>query len=174
MPTHKAYSSEERRAIKRRKHTRYGAEVFAVPKMDAYPLTKGKKPSRERVKAAWDYIHVTENREKLGAKTAARATARIRAFAQQHFPDMALEDTRKSWATDEVYLFPEAQAWPLTEYRQPSPERVQKAWAEVHSARWEYLLTDDAMARAEIRLAGFARQHQIPLQVRRRPEMVGM
>lgn len=164
--TKKAYSATERHAVQRDKHARYGDEVYAVPKLDSYPLTQDKKPSEERVRAAWDYIHVAKNREKLGEKTAAKATARIRAFAQKHFPDMALEETHKSWAHDEVYIFPDVQVWPLTEGREPSPELVQKSWSEMHSARMEYLLTDAAMARAEARLLSFARQHQIPVKAR--------
>lgn len=162
----KSYTPKERREVKRDKHDRYGHEVFAVPSLDSYPLTKHQKPDRERVKAAWDYIHVAKNRAKLGDE-AAKATARIRAFAKKHFPDMVLEDVHKSWATDEVYVFPDVQVWPLTDGHQPSPELVQKSWAEVHSARMEYLLTDEAMARAEARILTFAAQHQIPIKPQR-------
>ncbi|NMP20757.1 DUF6582 domain-containing protein [Sulfobacillus harzensis] len=171
--TKKAYSATERHAVKRDKHDRYGDEVYAVPKLDSYPLTQDKKPSEERVRAAWDYIHVAKNREKLGEKTAAKATARIRAFAKKHFPDMHLEETtHKSLAVDEVYVFPLESIWPLTENRQPSAERVQKAWQELHSARIEHVLPDAAMATAEQRIALFAAQHDLPLQTRRMPRTV--
>lgn len=167
--TRKAYDAAERRAVKRAKAARYGKEVFAVPALASYPLTKDRKPDAERVRAAWDYIHVAANRAKLGEPTARQAEARIRAFAHRHFPDMALEadDTRKSWATDEVYVFPAERVWPLTDRRTPSVAAVQKAWQEVHSARWEYLLTDDAMARAEARILAFAAQHQLPVRPER-------
>lgn len=155
---------------RRKKAEKYGAdEVFAVPSLDSYPLTKNHKPDAERVKAAWDYIHVAQNRQALG-KDAKRATARIRAFAAQHFPGLALEggdETQKSWATDEVYTFPAEQVWPLTERRQPSVELVQKAWADIHSARWEARLTDVAMVQAEGRIAAFAAAHQMALQPKR-------
>ena len=170
--TQKAYAAKERREIKRDKHDRYGDEVYADPTMDSYPLTKDHKPDYERVKAAWDYIHVATNREKLGKDTAERVTARIRAFAKKHFPKMALEETHKSLATDEVYVFPVEGLWPLTEQREPSAERVQKAWQELHSARIEHVLPDEAMAQAEQRIALFAAQHDLPLQVRRTPRTV--
>lgn len=158
-----AYDNAERKTVKNDKRGQYGThEVFAVPSLDSYPLTKNKKPDRERVKAAWDYIHVADNRAKLGDE-AAKATARIRAFAKKHFPDMALEDVKKSWATDEVYVFPDVAVWPLTESRTPSPELVQKSWAEMHSMRLEHLMTDEAMAQAEARVLTFAHQHQIPV-----------
>jgi hypothetical protein len=161
-----AYDKTERHAVKQQKAERYGThEVFAVPGLDSYPLTKDKKPDRERVQAAWDYIHVSKNAAKLG-DDASKAEARIRAFAKKHFPDMALEDAHKSWAVDEVYVFPDVQVWPLTEGHTPSAELVQKSWADMHSARMEYLLTDAAMAKAEARLLSFARQHQIPVQAR--------
>lgn len=166
MATH-SYTAAERRAMRRDKRDRYGDEVYAVPTMDSYPLTKDKRPNRERVQAAWDYIHVAANRAKLGETTARRATARIRAFAHRHFPDMALEDTRKSWAADEVYVFPDVRVWPLTEGRRPSAEAVQKAWAAVHSAQMEYRLTDAAMAQAEARIQTFAQQYAVPLTARR-------
>lgn len=160
------YDKAERKAVKEHKRDEYGThEVFAVPSLDSYPLTKDHKPDAERVKAAWDYIHVAKNRAKLGDE-ASKATARIRAFAHKHFPDMVLE-TQKSWATDEVYVFPGEQVWPLTDRREPSVELVQKAWQDVHSARWEYLLSDEAMARAETRIVTFADAHHIPVQPQR-------
>jgi hypothetical protein len=162
-----AYDKAERKTVKTKKTAEYGThEVFAVPSLHSYPLTKNKQPSQERVKAAWDYIHVAQNRAKLG-DDAAKATARIRAFAQKHFPDMALEETKKSWATDEVYVFPDALVWPLTEGRQPSVEAVQKSWADIHSIQMEALLSDEGMARAEARVLAFAAQHQIPVTPRR-------
>lgn len=170
--TQKAYSAKEQKAIQRDKHDRYGDEVYADPKLDAYPLTKDRKPDYERVKAAWDYVHVAKNREKLGEETAERVTARIRAFATKHFPKMALEETHKSLATDEVYVFPVEGLWPLTEQRKPSVDRVQKAWQELHSARIEHVLPDHAMAQAEQRIALFAAQHDLPLQTRRTPRTV--
>lgn len=158
------------RATRRKKAAEYGPdEVFAVPRLDSYPLTKDHQPDRERVQAAWDYIHVAKNRRALG-KDAARATARIRAFAHQHFPDMTLEGgdaTHKGWSTAEVFTFPAEAVWPLTEHRQPSAALVQKAWADIHSARWEARLTDAAMAQAEARIAAFAAAHQVALRAPR-------
>ena len=162
-----AYDQAERKTVTAKKTAEYGShEVFAVPSLHSYPLTKEKKPSAERVKAAWDYIHVAKNRAKLGAD-AAKATARIRAFAHRHFPDMALEEAKKSWATDEVYVFPDAQVWPLTEGRHPSVEAVQKSWADMHSAQMEALLTEEGMGQAEARVLAFAAQHHIPVTPRR-------
>lgn len=158
-----AYDKAERKTVNKKKRELYGTkEVFAVPSLHSYPLTKDKKPDRERVQSAWDYIHVAKNRAKLGDE-AAKATTRIRAFAKKHFPDMALEDAKKSWATDEVYVFPDVAVWPLTEGRAPSPELVQKSWSDLHSMRMEHLLTDAAMAQAEARVLVFAHQYQIPV-----------
>jgi hypothetical protein len=172
-PTHKAYTAAQRRTLKRAKQDRYGHEVFAVPALASYPLTTHRRPDRARVQAAWDYIHVAKNREKLGDTEAAKATARIRAFARRHFPDMVLEEpTTKSLALDEVYVFPANGLWPLTDHCQPSAERVQKAWQDVHSALWEARLSDRDMARAETRISLFAAQHGVPLTRSRRPRSV--
>ena len=169
MAEAKGYTRQERQQVKQKKTAEYGRdEVFAVPRLRSYPLTKDRRPDAERVKAAWDYIHVAKNRAKLG-EDAAKATARIRAFAHKHFPDMQLEeDTRKSWATEEIYVFPAERIWPLTESRRPSAEAVQKAWQSLHSAQVEYRMPDQAMAVAEQRIALFAARHHLPLQARQR------
>ena len=88
----KSYDAEERRDVRRKKTEEYGkGEVFAVPSLRSYPLTKNGKPSRERVKAAWAYLHVGSNRAKIGEKAADAAERRIRAFAKRHFAGVELE-----------------------------------------------------------------------------------
>ena len=169
-----AYDKAARAAVRAKKTDEYGAhEVFAVPALRSYPLTDHKKPSAERVRAAWDYIHQDKNRAKLGA-AAAPAVARIRAFARRHFPDMALEGLHKGWATDEVYLSPADRAWPLTHGRVPDAGLLQKAWADLHSVQWEARLDDAAMAEAERRLQAWATAHQLPLTPPRRAPRVVM
>lgn len=169
-----AYDAAQRAQVKQDKQARYGHEVFAVPALDSYPLTKHKKPDAERVRAAWDYIHVAANAAKLGGAVKT-AEARIRAFAHKHFPDMQLEaPVRKSWAQDEVYVWPDEGLWPLTARQQPNEELVQKAWATLHSALWDYRLTDAGMAQAERRIAAFAAAHAMALVPPRRTRQLGM
>ncbi len=88
----KSYDAEERKDVRRKKTEEYGqGEVFAVPSLRSYPLTKNGKPSRERVKAAWAYLHVGSNRAKIGEKAADGAERRIRAFAKRYFSGVELE-----------------------------------------------------------------------------------
>jgi len=161
-----AYDRAERAAVRRQKAAAYGThEVFAVPALNSYPLTKDRRPDRTRVQAAWDYLHVAANRTKLGEPVAAAAERRIRAFARAHFPDLALAGaaTHKGWATDEVYLAPDLKAWPLTYRRQPDAGLLQKAWADVHSVQWEARLDDAAFAEAEQRLLAWAHAQALPV-----------
>ena len=87
------YSKDERKEVNKRKEAEYGTkEYFAVPSLHSYPLTKNGKPSEERTRSAWGYIHHPDNAAKLG-KEAASAESRIRSFAKKHFPGMALESS---------------------------------------------------------------------------------
>lgn len=52
----------------------YGDVEYADPKNKAYPIN-----TPERIRAAWNYIHVAANREKYSAEDAATITARIAA-----------------------------------------------------------------------------------------------
>jgi hypothetical protein len=86
------YTRKEMREVNREKESRYGTdEVFAVPSLHSYPLTKDGKPSRERVESAWKYIHQGENMSKLGLDAVRAAEKRIVSFAKKYF-DIELHD----------------------------------------------------------------------------------
>lgn len=166
----KAYTEKQQKEVRDKKREEYGTkEYFAVPGLDSYPLTEHGKPSEERVRAAWGYIHQEDNRAKLGER-AGEGVKRIRAFAHKHFPDMQLEgdqeeETKKSMSR-ETFLFPEgdAGAWQLTVGGKPDADLVRKAWNEVHSTKVNYLLGDENFAAAEERLTWYAQQHSIALE----------
>jgi hypothetical protein len=86
-----ARSAEDWAKVKDKKESEYGgSETFADPAHHSYPLTKDGKPSQERVRAAWSYIHHPKNSAKYG-DGGAGVKKRIASFARKHFPDMNLE-----------------------------------------------------------------------------------
>ena len=90
------YTAHEKKEVNREKKDLYGThEVFAVPELHSYPLTKHGKPSRERVLAAWRYIHQGENASALGLGATRLAEKRIIAYAKTHF-DLELHSGKKN------------------------------------------------------------------------------
>lgn len=91
------YTAAERRHVRAEKRREYGTdEVFAVPNVNAYPLTQDGRPDEERVRAAWSYIHQRKNAGKLGDAETRTAEEKIRRFAKKHFPKLVLESSAKS------------------------------------------------------------------------------
>ena len=170
----KSYDAEERKEVRRKKTEEYGkGEVFAVPSLRSYPLTKDGKPSEERTMAAWRYLSMPKNAEKLGDKAGA-ARSRIRSFAKKHFgkeleggeeakKSMPTEAAEPALPTDEVYALQDRSLWPLTKGLQPDAALIQAAWQAVHSTRAQALLPDEDAAVAEARIAHFARHHKVSL-----------
>lgn len=82
----KSRTKKEWDAVNRAKEDRYGTdEVFADPAHHSYPLTKDGKPSAERTKAAWDYIHQHRDADEYSHGRAEQIIDRIHAFARRHF-----------------------------------------------------------------------------------------
>ncbi len=168
----KAYSKEQRHEVRRDKAQRYGKEVFAVPRLDSYPLTKDGEPDEERTMAAWRYIHTEKDESKLPAAEAAKAKSRIRAFAKKHFGkelESGPEETKKALdtaanlPTDEVYALQHRSLWPLTKALQPDAGLVRGAWRALHSTRAQSLLPEEDARVAEVRIRHFAEHHHIDL-----------
>ena len=170
----KSYDAAERKDVRRKKTEEYGkSEVFAVPSLRSYPLTKDGRPSEERTMAAWRYINEAANAEKLGDKAEA-AKRRIRSFAKKHFgkeleggeeakKSMPAESAEPPLPTDEVYALQDRSLWPLTKGLQPNAALIGGAWRAVHSTRAQALLPDEDAAVAEARIAHFARHHKVSL-----------
>ncbi len=161
-----AYDKKEREEVKQKKTEEYGKkEVFAVPSLRSYPLTKGGKPSEERTMAAWRYIHQEGNSEKLG-EDAATAKKRIKAFAKKHFgkelESSGEKEVEKSLQT-EKFLLPEYSLWPVTKSLQPDAELCNQAWQVLHMQKSLVLLGAENVDLAEQRLLAYSEKHGIQL-----------
>lgn len=166
-----AYDKKEREEVKQKKTEKYGkGEVFAVPALRSYPLTKDGKPNEERTMAAWKYLHQSRNEHKLTGEEFRTAESRIRSFAKKHFgKELEASDDRKevekSLQTQptEKCLLPEFSLWPVTKGFKPDAELCNQAWQVIHMQKSLVLLGAENVDLAERRLLAYTQKYGIQL-----------
>lgn len=160
------YDKQEREEVKQKKTEKYGKnEVFAVPALRSYPLTKDGQPSEERTMSAWRYLHEKRDEHKLTDEEFKEAEDKIQAFAKKHFKKkLTSKKEMKKSLPSEVFLLPECNnLWPVTKGLQPNPELCNQAWQVIHMTRTQVILGSQNVDKAEARLIAFAGQHNIKL-----------
>lgn len=85
----------------------YGDETYADPgwqsdKKKRYPLTKGGKPDKKRIRAAWSYINVEANAAKYSANQVKRIKSRIQKAATKAGVDVKAEASTLAAAITEA------------------------------------------------------------------------